>query len=329
MNIVEDFGFFLTTLFFVIIVIIVNHTFLNYKYRLLINFILFVESATLTFFLQYPLYLSPITLVLSLYYTFFIISNETNINPKKIKLPNFLFSYRVFISIFLLISLIVYEYFADQEISPSGFVILIISFILFFYEEFPKNKSFERDFVLIFLGLLFTFFVIPDLIYKVAYGYVGENNKGDWFDSDKLVYLTLGKPLEIMLNLSGFEVQAIGQEFLFKDSDGSTNKVFVSKGCSGIYSIAIFLSALISYLFLISRSNYDLILSISIIGIFVSYLANLARMYIIVLVGYYKDMDTMLLVHEYLGWFIFTFWIFIFWLVLENFIIKEENSIKK
>ena len=38
-------------------------------------------------------------------------------------------------------------------------------------------------------------------------------------------------------------------------------------------------------------------------------------MAIIVISGHYWGLDVLLFVHEYVGWIIFTFWMFTFWII--------------
>ena len=49
-------------------------------------------------------------------------------------------------------------------------------------------------------------------------------------------------------------------------------------------------------------------------------------MVLIVLVGHYFGLDTMLFVHEYLGWIIFTIWVFLFWILMDKILNNAEES---
>ena len=49
------------------------------------------------------------------------------------------------------------------------------------------------------------------------------------------------------------------------------------------------------------------------LGILMSYIANLIRMTIIVIVGHYYGIESLLWTHENIGWIIFTIWMIIFW----------------
>ena len=52
------------------------------------------------------------------------------------------------------------------------------------------------------------------------------------------------------------------------------------------------------------------------IGIMLSYVANIFRMSLIIVVGHYYGYEALEFTHANLGW-IFHFWIFIFWKLLE------------
>jgi hypothetical protein len=67
------------------------------------------------------------------------------------------------------------------------------------------------------------------------------------------------------------------------------------------------------------------------LGFLASYVANLLRMVIIVLVGYYtdsaqSDLQNLLLAHSYAGWIIFLGWLALFWGLLFKFLPAERAS---
>ena len=131
----------------------------------------------------------------------------------------------------------------------------------------------------------------------------------------------LGQPLVFLLNALGYTVLSNGSLIYFQDLTSNTfTSVHIAESCSGLTSIQIFISALISYL-LIERKRLDLFfINVLLVGLFVSYLANIFRMAIIILSGHYYGMEILQIVHETAGWFIFTFWIFFFWVAINKFI---------
>ena len=101
-------------------------------------------------------------------------------------------------------------------------------------------------------------------------------------------------PLSKLLNFTGYDSVAIESQLYFRSADGDSQRVSIAIMCSGIYSVTVFIAALFSYAITIySRLDFQILLFL-ILGIFSSYLANIFRMYLIVLVGYYRGMEASL-----------------------------------
>ena len=54
-------------------------------------------------------------------------------------------------------------------------------------------------------------------------------------------------------------------------------------------------------------------------GFILAYLSNLVRMALIILTGHYYGHESLIFVHKYLGWLIFTSWCLLFWFIYEKF----------
>ena len=80
--------------------------------------------------------------------------------------------------------------------------------------------------------------------------------------------------------------------------------VIIGGPCSGLYSMFLLIGILVAYTRIepIDRNKFYPILIISVV---VAYVANLIRVSTLYVVGFYYGKDTMLLVHEHLGWIIF------------------------
>ena len=55
------------------------------------------------------------------------------------------------------------------------------------------------------------------------------------------------------------------------------------------------------------------VFSLLTVGIVVSYISNIIRMAILVLLGHYFGMSVLQTAHETIGWVIFTIWMLAFW----------------
>src|SRR5205807_7419955 len=94
--------------------------------------------------------------------------------------------------------------------------------------------------------------------------------------------------------------------------------VVITTACSGIYSFAIFASAFLAFVLTEYNRLTRRIWLLLALGLISSYVANVLRMVVIVLVGYYADsgqadLQDMLIAHSYAGWIIFLAWIALFW----------------
>jgi archaeosortase C (PEF-CTERM variant) len=89
--------------------------------------------------------------------------------------------------------------------------------------------------------------------------------------------------------------------------------VSIGYACSGIESISVFASAVIAYFISINNRNIKKILTYLLIGGAALYIVNILRVIILILTGYYYGVDTMMFVHENLGWIMFVVGMSIFW----------------
>ena len=83
--------------------------------------------------------------------------------------------------------------------------------------------------------------------------------------------------------------------------------------------MVLFFSAFCSFVITEYQKFNKEILFFLFIGFFVSYIANLFRMAIIVVVGIHTNPETMFWVHSNLGWIIFLLWIGLFWPVFTKY----------
>jgi exosortase/archaeosortase family protein len=95
----------------------------------------------------------------------------------------------------------------------------------------------------------------------------------------------------------------------------------ITTACSGIYSFGIFASAFLAFVLTEYERPSRRVWALLGLGFFTAYVANVLRMVVIVLVGYYTDtvqtdLQNMLVAHSYAGWVVFLAWVALFWGVL-------------
>ena len=195
-------------------------------------------------------------------------------------------------------------------------VLQALSWILYNYINTQYLK--EKDFIFLFLNSLSIFFIFPALIV-----YLVDGNQDPYLWTN-FINILLAEPLGKLLNLLGFVVIVENDTISYQDTvSGKTTMVWVSKGCSGINSVIIFLSAYISYLISSNRLKYHMVFLV-VFGILISYVANLIRMTMIIIIGHYYGVEALVWTHENIGWVIFTIWMLIFWKLSSYF--EEEIS---
>lgn len=200
----------------------------------------------------------------------------------------------------------------NNYLGSNDYVMLLLAASMISYNYIPKKYSVERDFGLTFLALLAVVVVIPTTYYELKYG----TTSGSWDDrnpNSPFIHYLLGVPLVTILKFLGFTSKLDGVTIIFLDPSQKRMAVSIALGCTGLYSVSIFLSAFISYI-VVEYRKFDKKAGILMaLGVLTAYVANIIRMTIIILVGYQYGMDALIWTHKNIGELIFMFWIAIFW----------------
>jgi len=221
---------------------------------------------------------------------------------------------------------------ATPSLQTEDIIVLLAAATLLGYGFVPARFAREREFVLLFFMCLNAILVVPLLVARAFYA--------DFERSvDLYSWVALAPETSAVLNLLGVinmvhpvaGSTAPGLTFQ-PPSLGIQVTVVITTACSGIYSFGIFASAFVAFVL----AEYDrltrriwLLLAL---GLMSSYIANVLRMVVIVLVGYYADsgqadLQNMLIAHSYAGWIIFLAWIALFWGALFKFLSEARPSL--
>src|SRR5712692_6572279 len=218
--------------------------------------------------------------------------------------------------------------------SPSllteDIMVLLTAAVLFGYYFVPPAYRRERDFALIFFFLLDVVLVAPLLTVRLVTGNVDAS-------VDVYSWTALAPELSSILALLGVAnsvhgvagFTAPGLTFTPVQM-GTPVTLVISTSCSGIYSFGIFASAYAAFLLTEYERPSRRMWLLLVLGFLASYAANLLRMVVIVLVGYYVDspqseLQNLLLAHSYAGWLIFLGWLALFWGVLFRFLGTQDG----
>jgi exosortase/archaeosortase family protein len=229
-----------------------------------------------------------------------------------------------------------------SEIGGNDMMVLFFGVSLIIYDPPPwmrfgtylKKYTREKDFIVVFLGLLVLILVLPIYVNALLIGGTQGDSPGLDRSNDNIVFVLLTAPLSGILSVLGLENHAVGAFLEFKMADGNSATIGIAATCAGIYSFGIFLAAFIAFVL----SEYSRLTKrigiLLIIGSMLTYLANLLRMTFIVLAGYYNgigDMNdpapfTLLWTHKYAGEIIFISWVAVFWWIAFRYLAVDERE---
>ncbi len=210
---------------------------------------------------------------------------------------------------------------ASPALQTEDTIVILAACIFIVYGFVPPRFSRERDFVLTFVIALNAILVVPLLL---ARAWAADFERSVDFYS----WVALAPQTSAVLRLVGVQntVHAVtgatapGLTFTPQHM-GVQVTVVITTACSGIYSFGIFASAFVAFVLTEFERPARRVWLLLGLGMGTAYVANVLRMVIIVLVGYYTDstetdLQNMLIAHSYAGWLIFLAWIALFWGVL-------------
>ena len=204
-------------------------------------------------------------------------------------------------------------------------VLLLFAVALTVFNYIPEEYEREKNFFLLFSGTLVLILVVPLLLIRLF--------QGD-FEGGVNAYsaVLLAPEASAILNVLG-----VGTTVRIDAATGMPLLVFpsgdyvgIATSCSGIYSFSIFASAFTAFILTeFSRPNWR-VGGLLVLGFVTSYVANLLRIVIVVLVGVYAPgddpMQALLQAHSNAGWMIFVLWITLFWLIMYKVLMKEKAA---
>lgn len=194
-------------------------------------------------------------------------------------------------------------------------ITLLFALCLIVYNKIPEKYSFERDFAMLFLMFLFIILVLPITVIHYMHGPLTEDT------NSPVVYHLLARPTSWLLNLLGMESIAmltstkviIGLWVPHHIHNMIYTQVSIGLSCTGLYSVTTFISAFLAFL-MVHFSKFTFKLGLFMVfGIFTSWVANIFRMTLILIVRYHYGTEAMLWTHHNAGIFIFMAWVALFW----------------
>jgi len=227
---------------------------------------------------------------------------------------------------------------ASPGLQTEDTIAILAAGVFMVYGFVPPRFSRERDFVLTFVIALNAILVVPLLL---ARAWEANFERSVDFYS----WVALAPETSAVLRLIGVEntvhpvagATAPGLTFVPQHL-GIQVTVIITTACSGIYSFGIFASAFLAFVLTEFRRPTKSTWLLLSLGLVTSYAANVLRMVVIVLIGYYTDtpgtaLQNLLVAHSYAGWLIFLGWIALFWSLLFKFgwrnVASESKELSK
>ena len=208
-------------------------------------------------------------------------------------------------------------------LGSNDYITLILAGVLIAYNHVPKNYSVERDFALIFISFLFLILAVPTTVYAATSSTAIDTNS---VTNNSITRVLLTAPTAALSQLFGVEFADIGNNTMhFSGPSGENINLIINLSCTGLYSVAIFISAFIAFVS-VEYSKFDnKVLKLLALGILFAWIANIIRMTIIVLVGKHYGSEAMRWTHNNIGEIIFMIWVSIFWLVMFKYLKVWED----
>ena len=202
----------------------------------------------------------------------------------------------------------------DSTLSDNSFFAFLLSSWLIIFNRIDDKFYFEREWLLLLFIFLFFTFTVSQGVYRFI---LSTNTFSlSFIGNDLIVNIFLAKPTSAFLQFLGYNVFSNGITLSYEDLNAERmSSVSVATGCSGIYSVLIFICLYSSYMLMLPVNKKDLFLLLG-IGIMLSYVANIFRMSLIIVVGHYYGYEALEFTHANLGW-IFSLLDFYFLKLLE------------
>ncbi|TLZ71841.1 MAG: hypothetical protein E6K14_07495 [Methanobacteriota archaeon] len=245
----------------------------------------------------------------------------------RLRLDNRRVSFFPALGVAIILTDIAYNVFlsANPELLTEDTIAILLGATLLAHPLVPEKYARERDFVLAFFVLLNLILVAPLLLSRAYYQ--------DFQRSvDVYSWVALAPETSGVLSMIGVSntvhpvtgATAPGLTFVPLHV-GVEVTVVITTACSGIYSFGIFASAFAAFVMTEYEKPSKRLWVFLGLGLATSYIANVLRMVVIILVGYYTDtaetdLQNMLIAHSYAGWLIFLAWIALFWSLLFRFL---------
>lgn len=224
-------------------------------------------------------------------------------------------SKRVSLGVLLILLVVAYNLFTHGAIGEIDCGLLFAGSFIILLNLLPVWRlKLDEEMVSFSTYFIFSFAIIYLAIFLLPLRIVGSNVNPLFVPVTKIVtgisvfLLNFIKPTTVVKEVIG--------------SDGLVHSVIINFSgfelgigdpCSGVVSIAVFLTVIIAYFVSVEKKNTKKMFLYTFIGVCALFCINFLRIIVITLTGYYLGADAMLFVHVNLGWVFFAIVMVVFW----------------
>ncbi len=202
----------------------------------------------------------------------------------------------------------------ETNLRMEDFVVTLFALSLILYQSAPLKLHEQRDFVILYLMFLTIVFAgiwkLYSLITGESYGRITTYAEYYFITIPVVSVVNLfGVDAHAVLNLSGIGLSNI-IEYQY---EGRLIRLGIGVGCSGLYSAGLFFSAFLAFVLVRYQTVNARILAGLGIGLFVTWLSNILRMVVTIIVGSEFGAPALATFHMYFGIIAFMCFVVIFW----------------
>jgi len=215
----------------------------------------------------------------------------------------------------------------ETDLRIEDFIVTCFALSLMLYTSTPSRFAAQKDFILLYLMFMTIVFVVLWNVYTLLTG--DSSTK----ISAYLQYYFITQPVVAIARVIGVHASAVLDtssggitNYINYDYGGHTITLGVGVTCSGLYSAGLFFSAFLAFV-LVRYKKIDrrILLGLG-IGLVVTWLSNILRMVVTVLVGAVWGHPALATFHNYFGIIAFVIFITVFWVLILRWLDKAEES---
>jgi len=213
------------------------------------------------------------------------------------------------------------------DLRIEDFIVTCFGLSLILYTSTPSRFAAQKDFIVLYLMFMTIVFAVLWNVYTLLTG----DSSTEISAYTQYYFITL--PVVAIAQLVGVHASAVLDtssggitNYINYDYGGHTITLGVGVTCSGLYSAGLFFSAFLAFVLVRYKKVDGYILLGLGVGLVVTWLSNILRMAVTVLVGSVWGHPALATFHSYFGIIAFVIFITVFWVLILRWLDKAEES---